>query len=133
MVYERVRYLDIPADGGSIVAASNGTISSTYGGDRLDGRIHKVWYDSSTAGSATGSVWLLVSGTKEQIWFSKGDVNGDIIDYPRQVITDNTSTKVTSASGNCWTEAVTRDLPLMVAGSGLGSGKVINKIRVYYY
>jgi len=128
----RIKYVDIPADGGSMVANATGVISETYGGEGINGRVHKVWYDSSSAGSATGSIWLLVSGTGEQIWFAKGDVNADIIDYPRVPIVDNTSTAVPGASG-AWTEYVCRDLPLKVLGSAMGNAKVVNKIRVYYY
>ena len=132
MVYERIRYLDIPADGGSIVSQADGDLPATYSTHVVDGRITKVWYDNSDV-TATGTVWLLVSGTNEQIWKALEGAAADIIDYPRIQITDKDSTLVPAGSGNIWTEAVCRDSLLYVAGSAMGATKTINKIRVYYY
>jgi len=124
-----IKYTDIPVDGGSAVSTSTGIVAKTYGGDAVNGRIVKVWYDWEDVAS-TGSVWLYVSGTDEQILLSKG-ATADVIAYPRVVQTDNTNTA--QVSGNINTEYICRDLPLYIVGSGCGDAKVINKFRVYWY
>lgn len=132
MVYERIRYTDIPVDGGSAVSNADGIISPKYGGERIDGRICKIWYDQKNVAN-NGSIWMCVSGTDEKIW-SKNDADADVTAYPRVQIVDNTSTEQDATSGNnIWTERVTRGMPLYIAGSGCGNAKTVNKIRVWYY
>jgi hypothetical protein len=129
MVYERVRYIDVPADGGSAVTTAGGILAANYATKIVDGRVAKVWVDQANC-DANGSLWLLVSGTGETIAYQKGSMNADQFIYPKQVVSNTSSVALT---GSQYTEAVCRDLPLYIVGSGLGNAKTVNKVRVYYY
>lgn len=145
MVYERMRYVDIPPDGGSMVThASTGVLAHVYSSGTsgiydVDGRIYKIWIDISDT-AANGSLWIAASGTNEWIVFKKGTNNADSFLYPRVTICNSGGTAmdvVTSGSffagANMYVEPTMRGLPIYVVGSGLGNTKTINKVRLWYY
>ena len=145
MVLERMRYVDIPPDGGSMVThASTGVLDYVYssgarGHYDIPGRIYKVWIDVSNTG-ANGSIWIAASGTDEWIVYKKGTNDADSFLYPRVSICNSGGTAmdvVTAGSffagANMYVEPTMRGLPIYVVGSGLGNTKTITKVRLWYY
>jgi len=145
MVFERMRYVDIPPDGGSMVThASTGVLdyvysSGTRGKYDIPGRIYKVWIDVSNT-SANGSLWICASGTDEWIVYKKGSNDADSFLYPRVSICNSGGTAMDAvtagsffAGANMYVEPTMRGEQIYVVGSGLGNTKQINKVRVWYY
>lgn len=139
MVYERVRFVQYPPEGGSyyLTENANGNFSK-YTEFAPDGRISKIQWElpSTTVPQQAGSVIIRISGTEEAVLTVKNSQNATWTKYPRTSIVDNVNASwIGNASGgNIWAEFVCRDLPIRIVGSGFGGvGSNVGLFKIFYY
>lgn len=149
MVYERVRWITIPGDGGSIYGtgspsfiSNGGSHFSVYALDAIDGRITKIQWNIPTTAQLppiqAGSVEITVSGTAEAVLTLKNALNASWTRYVRTPLHDTVGVIVgtaTAAGSNYSTEIVCRDSIIRVVGSGFGiqTGSCGGTFKVFYY
>ena len=149
MVYERVRWIVIPGDGGSIYGtgspsfiSNGGSHFDIYAKDAIDGRITKIQWDKPTTAQAppiqAGSVEITISGTAEAVLTLKNALNTTWTRYIRTPIHDIVGAVFgasTATGSNYPANIVCRDSIIRVVGSGMGiqTGSCGGTFKVFYY
>ena len=149
MVYERVRWIVIPGDGGSIYGtgspsfiSNGGSHFDIYAKDAIDGRITKIQWDIPTTAQLpplqAGSVQITVSGTAEAILTLKNALNTSWRRNIRVPISDTNGVEMTMGTGSDnvgYANIVCRDSIIRIVGSGFGlqTGSCGGTFKVFYY
>jgi len=133
MVYERIRWTQIPKESGSI--RGTGSHFDVYAEHPIDGRITKIQWElpSSLAPLQAGSALITLSGTGEQVLTIKNVFNADWYRYVRTKISDVDGNALTLDSGCA--EIISRDSIIRIVGSGFGlqTGSDGGIFKIFYY
>ena len=105
-------------------------LAAQYSNQSVQGEIKKVVFDYNNT-TATGSIWLAVSGTGEEV-MRINDFSGTSDKFIRYPFVYARNAANATGSPQAIVSPVVNS-PLFIAGSGLGgSGLIIDNVIVYY-
>jgi hypothetical protein len=139
MVYERVKWIEIPVNGGSIYGT--GSHFDKYSSVSIDGKINKIQWDIPTVAQLppvqAGSALITISGLGESVLTAKNVFNTSWSKYVRAPITDINNVTMTMGTGSDnvgYADIVCRDSIIRIVGSGFGlnAGSCGGTFKIFY-